>query len=79
MSWPYGRGGESEGKTSFTDFDEQSILLSSSWENLFHCIQAIVILHFLSLVDTPNPQRVRGCGRKVFMREIKAFSKEETV
>lgn len=80
LSRPYGGEGESEGKTSFTDFDEQYILLSPSWENLFHCMQAIVILDFLSLVYTPNPHRAGGCGRKVFMRgEKKLLAKTNSL
>ena len=55
MSTPYGRGGAAEVKSSFTEFDQQYILQSNSWENLLHLIEAIVILDFLSLVDTPNP------------------------
>lgn len=55
MSTPYGRGGVAEAKTSFTEFDQQYILQSNSWENLLHLIEAIFILDFLSLDDTPNP------------------------
>lgn len=85
LSTPYGRGGDSDGKTSFRDFDELCMLRSTSWENLFHLMEAIVICHYISryvsllLVDIPHVHKVGGCGKKVFMREIKALSKEGTV
>lgn len=36
ISTPYGGGGGAEGKNSFRDFDEQYILQSIIWKNLFH-------------------------------------------
>lgn len=37
-SAPYGRKGDAEGKASFTDFDQQYILQSTSWGGLFHLL-----------------------------------------
>lgn len=83
---PHGGGGDSEGKTSFRDFDEH-ILQAASWETPFGLMEAIVFFFCryisrcvsLLLVDTPNVHKVGGCGKKVFMREVKALSKEGTV